>query len=282
MYKILIVDDNYADARSLASHMQAFGVEASTAHSVEQAERLLRDSETPFDLAILDIILPLNPDSPGIQFEGFNLAERLRKVSPQTRLVAVSAYMPPDRIKALSGAFDWCLQKTQLATKQVAEMLDRVAYNKSPSLIPTIFIIHGHDESTKLALKNYLQNTLKLGEPTVLHEKPSQGRTIIEKFEAYADRADIAFVILTPDDSGCSAYDPDRVKRRARQNVIFELGFFYAKLQRTSGRVILLHKGQLELPSDISGIVYIDISHGIEAAGEEIRRELQEWLSHEQ
>jgi predicted nucleotide-binding protein len=146
---------------------------------------------------------------------------------------------------------------------------------------PAIFIVHGHDESTKLSLKNYLQNTLRLGEPIILHEKSSQGRTIIEKFESYADRADIVFAILTPDDIGGSASDPNRVKRRARQNVIFELGFFYAKMQRTSGRVILLHKGQLELPSDISGIVYVDISNGIEAAGEEIRRELQEWLAHE-
>lgn len=32
-------------------------------------------------------------------------------------------------------------------------------------------------------------------------------------------------------------------KRRSRQNVIFELGFFYAGLERRSGRVILLHKG---------------------------------------
>ena len=56
------------------------------------------------------------------------------------------------------------------------------------------------------------------------------------------------------------------------------IGYFYAKLQRSSGKVILLKRGAIELPSDISGIVYIDISNGIEAAGELIRRELQEWL----
>jgi predicted nucleotide-binding protein len=36
-----------------------------------------------------------------------------------------------------------------------------------------------------------------------------------------------------------------------------------------------LHVGPLELPSDLIGITYIDISKGIEAAGEEIRRELK-------
>jgi predicted nucleotide-binding protein len=65
---------------------------------------------------------------------------------------------------------------------------------------------------------------------------------------------------------------------RARQNVVFELGYFYGKLGRRSGRVILLHKGGLEIPSDIAGVVYIDISNGIEASGESIRRELRELL----
>ena len=64
-------------------------------------------------------------------------------------------------------------------------------------------------------------------------------------------------------------------KRRARQNVIFELGFFLGKLGRESGKILLLHKGPVEIPSDINGIEYIDISNGIESAGERIRKELR-------
>lgn len=45
-----------------------------------------------------------------------------------------------------------------------------------------------------------------------------------------------------------------------------------------SGRVLLLHKGNLELPNDLSGIVYINIDNGIEAAGEEIRREIKDLI----
>jgi predicted nucleotide-binding protein len=46
------------------------------------------------------------------------------------------------------------------------------------------------------------------------------------------------------------------------------------KLGRKSGRIILLHKGPIEIPSDIIGIEYIDITNGIKSAGEGIRREL--------
>lgn len=138
-----------------------------------------------------------------------------------------------------------------------------------------IFIVHGHDDSTTLELKNYIQNKLRLGEPTILHEQPSLGRTIMEKFEHFAKETDLVFVLLTPDDKAASLQDPENEKIRARQNVIFEMGFFLGKLERKSGRVLLLHKGELEIPSDISGLVYIDISDGIEAAGEIIRGELE-------
>ena len=134
-----------------------------------------------------------------------------------------------------------------------------------------VFIVHGHDSEAKLSLKNYVQNTLKMEEPIILAEKASGGLTIIEKFEKFSEECNLIFVLLTPDD----IYSEDN-KNRARQNVIFEMGYFLGKLGRKSGRVILLYKGNLELPNDISGLVYINIDNGIEASGEQIRREIAE------
>jgi predicted nucleotide-binding protein len=34
----------------------------------------------------------------------------------------------------------------------------------------------------------------------------------------------------------------------------------------------------MEIPSDIAGLVYIDISRGVASAADELRRELEEWL----
>ncbi len=134
------------------------------------------------------------------------------------------------------------------------------------------FIVHGHDPAAKLGLKDYLQNVLKMPEPIILDQQASAGRTIIEKFEEYASDIDVAFVLVTPDDVGGTS-DKARIER-TRQNVIFELGYFYGMLGRRSGRVILLHKGKTEIPSDLKGIIYIDITNGIQAAGEQIRKEL--------
>ena len=48
-----------------------------------------------------------------------------------------------------------------------------------------IFVVHGHDEAMKQAVARTLE---KIGlEPIILHEKPSEGRTIIEKFTDYSE-----------------------------------------------------------------------------------------------
>lgn len=129
-----------------------------------------------------------------------------------------------------------------------------------------IFIVHGHDEKTKLELKDYLQNILHLPEPVILSDVSARGRTIMECFEEESEDAGIVFVLLTPDDF------TDSHSARARQNVIFELGYFIGRLGRKSGRMIVLEKDEVEIPSDLNGILYIKIDNGIKAAGEDIRR----------
>lgn len=128
-----------------------------------------------------------------------------------------------------------------------------------------IFIVHGHDKLTRMELKDYIQNVLKLQEPVILDENFETGLTIIESFEKYAEETGLVFVLLTPDD-----FTDNSV--RARQNVIFELGYFMGKLGRKSGKIIILCKGDVEIPSDLSGVLYIRIDNGILAAGEQIRR----------
>jgi len=117
-----------------------------------------------------------------------------------------------------------------------------------------VFIVHGHDDAALQAVARYLEK-LKL-EAIVLREQPDQGRTIIEKFEDYASEVGFAVVLLTPDDLAGAAAMPSQTSR-ARQNVIFELGYFVGKLGR--GRACLLRKGEVEIPSDLYGVIYSEM-----------------------
>jgi predicted nucleotide-binding protein len=123
-----------------------------------------------------------------------------------------------------------------------------------PAQSNKVFIVHGHDKAVREGVARYLQ---KLGlDIIILDEQPNQGRTVIEKFEDCAREVGFAVVLLTPDDVASSKSVLDQTER-ARQNVIFELGYFAGKLGR--GRACLLRKGEVEIPSDLLGVVYIDL-----------------------
>jgi predicted nucleotide-binding protein len=112
-----------------------------------------------------------------------------------------------------------------------------------------VFVVHGHDEGARESVARFLE---KIGfEAIILHEQANQGRTVIEKIEAYSD-VGYAVVLLTPDDYGGKAGEP--TKPRARQNVILELGYFVGRLGR--GHVCALMRGEIEVPSDWNGVVY--------------------------
>jgi predicted nucleotide-binding protein len=118
-----------------------------------------------------------------------------------------------------------------------------------------IFIVHGHVGEPREAVARFLE---RLGfEPIILHEQANQGKTIIEKFEAHAG-VGFAVVLLTPDDVGGPAGGEQHP--RARQNVILELGYFIGRLTRA--RVCAMKAGDLELPSDILGIVWTPFDAG--------------------
>ena len=116
-----------------------------------------------------------------------------------------------------------------------------------------VFIVHGHDREMRESVARLLHR-LDL-EPIILEEKPNQGLTIIEKLEKYSNVC-YAIILLSPDDIAYSKKDSDIEKLRARQNVIFELGWFMAKLGRGLTAVIYKPHEQFDLPSDISGVLY--------------------------
>jgi predicted nucleotide-binding protein len=121
-----------------------------------------------------------------------------------------------------------------------------------------IFVVHGHDHGRKETVARFL-TTLSL-KPVILHEQADCGKTVIEKFEDHAADVRCAVVILTADDVAYAKTDPDKKELRARQNVILELGYFVGKLGRA--RTFALVENGVELPSDIHGVVYIQLDEG--------------------
>ncbi|WP_157271221.1 TIR domain-containing protein [Azohydromonas aeria] len=133
-----------------------------------------------------------------------------------------------------------------------------------------VFIIHGRDEAKWRELKDIVKSEFRL-KPIVLLEQPDAGcKTVIEKFEKYAQTCTYAIAVFTPDDevrSGSGVY------LQARPNVIYELGWFCGSLGR-GGAMLLLKEGT-ELFSDFGGIVQKRFKHNVSERLLEIRRDLE-------
>jgi predicted nucleotide-binding protein len=135
--------------------------------------------------------------------------------------------------------------------------MDSLRGHTDPEISHKVFLVHGRAEEPKQAVAAFLRS---LGlDVVILHEQANQGRTIIEKFEEHS-AVGFAVVLLTPDDVGASADHPENSQRRARQNVILELGFFIAKLGRK--RVCPIYVEGVELPSDYHGVLYVPYDEG--------------------
>lgn len=144
--------------------------------------------------------------------------------------------------------------KSNIGTQGIVTAKKFDTSNLAPDLPQknSVFLVHGHDEGAKHNVARFLE---KLGvTPVILQEQINRGMTVIEKFEVFADRAGFAVILMTPDDFGYPAGKEEEKKHRPRQNVILELGYFAAHLGREKTFVLL--KGDIEMPSDVLGLVY--------------------------
>jgi len=122
--------------------------------------------------------------------------------------------------------------------------------------VGSIFVVHGRKlEPAKDVARMVEASTGR--EAIILQEQVNSGQTVIEKFEANAAKAAFAVVVMTADDEGRLRGSEEALKPRGRQNVVLELGYFMGCLTRK--RIAVLVDPGVEHPSDIAGLVYIEL-----------------------
>lgn len=141
------------------------------------------------------------------------------------------------------------IKEEMLEKDEESEKTERTGLNHQNN---RVFVVHGHDEALKEKVARLLE---KQGlEAIILNERANKGKTIIEKFEENSD-AGAAICLFTDDDIGKEKNETIE-NHRARQNVVYEAGYFMGKLGRE--KVVMLVSKGTELPSDLQGVVYTD------------------------
>ncbi len=183
-----------------------------------------------------------------------NTTLKLNGLKKELNLIGIAKFGDIDKWDSSESKIQTTQSKiAPIALNQIvsSHKMGNIQYNKKH-----VFIVHGHDDQLKTKVENVLR---KLGlEPIILAQQPNEGDSIIDKFERKSSNADYAIILLTADDKGKPKNDK-RYKLRARQNVIFEMGYFRAKLGKRN--LCYMYEEEVELPSDINGIGYVAIKN---------------------
>lgn len=117
-----------------------------------------------------------------------------------------------------------------------------------------VFIVHGHNEKVLDMVSDYVK---AIGlTPIVLKRLARNGIDSI--LNQISENANVmcAILLFTADDKGCEISER-KTHKRARQNVVFEAGYFLGRLGKE--KVLMMSENDLELPSDLGGCRYINL-----------------------
>jgi predicted nucleotide-binding protein len=268
---VLLVEDDFKEANSIENELRKnFPVAKFERINTESMFRARFDSiaDDPPDLIVLDIALTWTDPSPHMEPRPEDVQkEGIKRAGLRCMKMLIEDQRTSQVPILLCSFLNWINQSDQLTSlppnvffmEKTPDIRSFISLARSllndkvspPTSLHNIFIVHGRDEGAKEAVARFVE---RLGlNAIVLHEQASAGSTIIEKFEEYSDVV-FAVVLLTPDDVGQPRDKSEKLKPRARQNVIFELGYFVAKIGRKN--VCVLYK-EVEIPSDFQSIVYV-------------------------
>jgi ActR/RegA family two-component response regulator len=243
--RLLLADNDPVVLRTLRDALRRRGYRVTTAQDPEQTMKILRAGKV--DLAIVDMSL-VNDKDDGDR-TGLAVVERSGAGIPKILLTGRDLLAEEmDRI-----------QRNGVRLVLKASGIIVLDQEIKRALVPQVFIAHGHNETALLRVALRLQQWGL--NHTILFKQPDAGTYILSDLEKYANRSAAAVIVMTADDVAWAKSRPETQMTRARQNVVFELGYFIAKLG--SSNVIALIEDGIERPSNYDGVKYITFDrHG--------------------
>ena len=253
---VLIADNNKNYLDQLGDYLGKAGYFVLKANSIDTA-KIVRDENHQLDIAIIDH--RLIDDNNEYDDSGLLLAKEMADEKIPT--IILSQFQHYRFIRQAHGWFP----------RGTPEKITFVGKDeKHPTLLNVIqsllkeqkiFIVHGRDTDRRAWVKLFMH---EIGlDPVVLEDQASGGFTIIQQLEAHS-KVDYVIVLMTPDDLGALKSDNMQLRPRARQNVIFELGYFIGKYGLNNVKALVVQdEDDLDTPSDFQGSIYITMDdHG--------------------
>jgi len=140
--RVLIVDDDISFASGLSDILNEMGYDAITVNSGEEA--LEKVKEVSFDVILMDIKMPV--------MNGVETYKRIKKISPQTVVIMMTAYSVEDLIKDALKEGAYGVVYKPLDIEKVIKMIE--AAKRDGALVMVV----DDDPNTRETLKDILED----------------------------------------------------------------------------------------------------------------------------
>jgi hypothetical protein len=132
------------------------------------------------------------------------------------------------------------------ACLQILDYLRRRLLGKAPQVANRIFIAYGHSKDWKVLARMLQTWGLEIEHFNI---EPTAGKHAAERWEQMLNRSRFAFAVMTPDETMKNG------RKRARQNVIHEIGLCHARLGVRNTAILITR--ETEEFSNVKGIEHI-------------------------
>lgn len=268
-YRILLCDDNQMYIERLRKEISAINYKNKEYKilitAVSSSQLFIDEVKTGiFDIIILDACIGSNPGDQVVfdylrsrlqqDYYGPDLYSYAKQYCPDA-LIFVLSNLPVDVSRKEFNNIDaeyFCKSYTMPTT--VANYIKNYFDTQRKRLLNNVFVVYGHDEEMRSKVTKYIKR-LGIKSLDLMEYSPCGIRTIFDALNSCANFVECAVVLLSADDMVFNDKH-EFLSYRARQNVIFEMGFFAGVLGKD--KVIVLYKPNkdFEFPSDINGIYY--------------------------
>lgn len=269
IYKILICDDNKHYINRLREEISAINYKNKdyqlSITAAPSPQMFIDNVKTEgFDVIILDTCIRDVIDEQVVfdylrnrmqqDYYGPDLYVHAKKNCPDA-LIFVLSNLPVNVSRTEFNNTDaeyFC--KSHTTPAEIANYIKNYFDTKKKRLLNNVFVVYGHNEGMRTDVTKYIKR-LGIKSLDLMEYSPGGIRTIFDALNLCANQIECAIILLSADDIVVN----DRHEfqsYRARQNVIFEMGFFSGVLGRD--RIIVLYEpnDKFEFPSDIIGIYY--------------------------
>lgn len=144
--------------------------------------------------------------------------------------------------------------KANTSPSTIANYIKNYFDTQRKRLLNNVFVVYGHNEAMRTNVIKYIRR-IGINSLDLMDYSPGGIRTIFDALNSCASFVECAIILLSADDMVFNDRHEFQAYR-ARQNVIFEMGFFAGVLGRDKVIVLYQPNEKFEFPSDILGIYY--------------------------